>query len=154
MVSFASSIFLLCSFMLHLWWFFFKLKYLTLTWKWCVCKNLLTQSTFFFVQENFFFFLTNIDWFWFDCHFPQYFSYIVSISFIGGGDRSTWENHRPVPSHCQTLSYNQHCIEYSLPWTGFELTTLVVIGTECTCNCKSNYHTIMTTTAPINFWKC
>ena len=31
------------------------------------------------------------------------------------------------------------------PWTKFELTTLVVIGTECTCSCKSNYQTIMTT---------
>jgi hypothetical protein len=28
----------------------------------------------------------------------------------------------------------------------FEYTTLVVIGTDCTGNCKSNYHTI--TTAP------
>jgi len=28
----------------------------------------------------------------------------------------------------------------------FELTTFVVIGTDCTCSCKSNYHTI--TTAP------
>jgi len=31
-----------------------------------------------------------------------------------------------------------------------ELTTLVVIGTDCTGGCKSNYHTITTTTAPIN----
>ena len=28
--------------------------------------------------------------------------------------------------------------------TGFELTTLVVIGTDCTGSCKSNYHAIMT----------
>jgi hypothetical protein len=35
-----------------------------------------------------------------------------------------------------------------LPWPGFELTTLVVIGTDCTGSCKSNYHTITTTTAP------
>ena len=27
--------------------------------------------------------------------------------------------------------------------------TLVVIGTECTGSCNSNYHLIMTTTAPI-----
>ena len=27
----------------------------------------------------------------------------------------------------------------------FELTTFVVIGTDCTCSCKSNYYTIMTT---------
>jgi hypothetical protein len=33
-------------------------------------------------------------------------------------------------------------------WAGFELTTLVLIGTDCTCSCKSNYHTMMTTTPP------
>ena len=31
---------------------------------------------------------------------------------------------------------------------GFELTTLVVIGTDCTGRCKSNYHKIMTMMAP------
>ena len=39
-----------------------------------------------------------------DCSFQQYFSYIVAASFIGGGNRSTWENHWHVPSHWQTLS--------------------------------------------------
>jgi hypothetical protein len=29
-----------------------------------------------------------------------------------------------------------------LAWAGFKLTTLVVIGTDCTGNCKSNYHMI------------
>ena len=33
--------------------------------------------------------------------------------------------------------------------TEFELTTLVVIGTDYTDSCKSNYHTITTTMAPI-----
>jgi len=37
---------------------------------------------------------------------------------------------------------------YTSPWTGFELTTLVVIGTDCRGSCKSNYHTITTTAAP------
>jgi len=37
-----------------------------------------------------------------------------------------------------------------LAWAGFELTTLVVIGTDCTGRCKSSYHTIKTTTAPKN----
>ena len=39
--------------------------------------------------------------------------------------------------------------KYSCYRMGFELTTLVVIGTDCTSSCKSNYHTytIMTTTA-------
>ena len=31
----------------------------------------------------------------------------------------------------------------------FEFTTLVVIDTDCTGSCKSNYHTIMTTTASL-----
>jgi hypothetical protein len=35
-----------------------------------------------------------------------------------------------------------------LSWVWFELTTLEVIGTDCIGSCKSNYHTIMTTTAP------
>jgi hypothetical protein len=33
------------------------------------------------------------------CHFQQYFSYIVAVSFIGGG---LGENQRPVTSHLQT----------------------------------------------------
>jgi len=32
---------------------------------------------------------------------------------------------------------------------GFELTTLVVIGTDCIGSCKSNYNTITTTTVPV-----
>ena len=36
---------------------------------------------------------------------------------------------------------------YTSLWTWFELTTLVVIGTDCTG--QSNYHTITTTTAPL-----
>ena len=35
-----------------------------------------------------------------------------------------------------------------LAWAGFELTTLVVIGTDCIGSRKSHYHTITTTTAP------
>jgi hypothetical protein len=35
-----------------------------------------------------------------------------------------------------------------LAMNGFELTTLLVIGNDCTNNCKSNYLTITTTTAP------
>ena len=50
--------------------------------------------------------------------------YIVAVSFIGGGYRSPRDN------------YWQTC-------AGFELTTLVVIGTDC-IGCKSNYHMITT----------
>ena len=40
------------------------------------------------------------------------------------------------------------CMEYTLPWVGFYLTKLVVIGTDCIGSCKSNYHTITTMTTP------
>ena len=48
----------------------------------------------------------------------------------------TWvpgENHRPAASHWQTLC----CIEYTSPWAGFKLTTLVVKCTDWTGSCKS-----------------
>ena len=54
------------------------------------------------------------------------------------------ENHWLVASHWQIyliMLYGVH-----LSWTGFELTTLVAIGTDCIGSCKSNYHTITTTT--------
>jgi hypothetical protein len=61
------------------------------------------------------------------------------------------ENHGPAVSHWQTLS---HVMLYQvhLVWAGFELTTLVVIGTDCIDIYKSNYHTITTTTALMSLW--
>jgi hypothetical protein len=64
---------------------------------------------------------------------------VLSLEEIGGPG----ENHRPFASHWQTLSHNV----VSSSWTRFKLTTSVVIGTDCTGSCKSNYHTITTTTA-------
>ena len=37
---------------------------------------------------------------------------------------------------------------YTSPWEEFQLTTLVVIDTDYIDSCKSNYHTITTTTIP------
>ena len=37
-----------------------------------------------------------------------------------------------------------------LAYAGFELTMLVVIGTDCIASYKSNFHTITTTTAPLS----
>jgi hypothetical protein len=53
------------------------------------------------------------------------------------------ENHWPVESHWQTLSHNVYRVH--LAWAGFELTTLVVIHTNCT---GINYHMITTTATP------
>ena len=43
-------------------------------------------------------------------------------------------------------------IMYTSPWTGFELTTLVEIGTDCTNSCNSNYHSIMINDAQHEIW--
>jgi hypothetical protein len=45
-----------------------------------------------------------------------------------------------------------HIMLYTSPWAGFELTPLVVIGTDRIGNCKSNYHAITTTTAREHKW--
>jgi hypothetical protein len=47
-----------------------------------------------------------------------------------------------------TMLYRVH-----LSSAGFELTTLVVIGTDYIGSCKSNYHTITTTTSPCLPWE-
>jgi hypothetical protein len=46
---------------------------------------------------------------------------------------------------CHIKLYREH-----LPWAGFELITLVVKDTGCISSHKSNYHTITTTTAPLD----
>jgi len=72
-----------------------------------------------------------------------------NISFISWRSvllmEETWvprENHWPAASHWQTLSHN---VVSSTPrLSGFELTTLVVMGTDCIGSYKSNYYTITT----------
>ena len=70
-------------------------------------------------------------------HFDTFETGLVwFISFIGGGNRST----RRKPTTCRrslTNSITLCCIEYFSPWTGFELTTLVVIGINCTGSCNT-----------------
>jgi hypothetical protein len=53
------------------------------------------------------------------------------------------------------IAYLYHIMLYlvHLVWTGFELTTFVVIVINCICSCKSNYHTITITTAPFKYLK-
>ena len=56
----------------------------------------------------------------------------MAVSFIGGGNRSVPENnYRPATSQLYSVHHE---------WAGFEFTMLVMIGTECTGSCKSNYH--------------
>ena len=70
--------------------------------------------------------------------FQQYFSYIVAVSFIGGGNRNT----RRIPQSCRNSLTN--FITCCIGLVRFEITLLVVIGTDCTGSCKSKYHVITT----------
>ena len=72
----------------------------------------------------------------------------MEVSFIGGGNQSTW---RKPPACCtlvKTLSHNvvssTHCLRVLK-----KLKMLMVIGTDCIGSCKSNYNMIMTTMAPV-----
>ena len=60
--------------------------------------------------------------------FNNIFSYIVAVCFIGEGSRSAQRK----PPTCRKSLTN-----YQL---SFELTALVIIGTDFTGNCKSNYY--------------
>ena len=62
-----------------------------------------------------------------------------------GGQFYWW---RKPSTCCKSLTnfITKRCIEYTSPWVGFKLTTLVVKGTDCIGSCKSNYHTITPTT--------
>jgi hypothetical protein len=75
-----------------------------------------------------------------------------NISVISCGQFYWWrkleypEKITDLPGVTDKLCYI-YCFEYTSPCTGFELTTLVVIDTDCTASCKSSYHTITTTTS-------
>ena len=80
-----------------------------------------------------------------------FFNYIVTVSFIGGGNQSTLRK----PLTCrksQNKVYHIMLYQVHSSWGGFELSTLVMIGTDCTGCCKSNYDTITTMTSPRFIW--
>jgi hypothetical protein len=52
------------------------------------------------------------------------------------------ESQRSVARNWQTLLH-------SVVWVRFELTTLLVIGTDCTYSYKSNFHKMMTKESPL-----
>jgi hypothetical protein len=64
------------------------------------------------------------------------------VSFIDGG---LWEKTTDLSQVTDKL---YHIMFYTSPWSRFELTTSVVIGTDCIGICKSNYHVITTNDSP------
>jgi len=48
-----------------------------------------------------------------------------------------------VEGSTMNMKWGHAKFKYTSSWVGFELTPLVVMGTDCTCSGESNYHTII-----------
>jgi hypothetical protein len=67
-------------------------------------------------------------------NFQQYFSHIVALSWIDRRNRRI----RRKPHTCRVTNKRYHIMLYTSPWSRFELTPSVVIGTDYIKNNKAH----------------
>jgi hypothetical protein len=70
-----------------------------------------------------------------------------------GGNENNFATLEDCHKRCRPNIPGTCSMSMQIDMTGFELTTLVVIGTDFIGSCKSFYHMIMTTPAPKCLYK-